>query len=130
MGDFPDVRIGTTERERALEDLAQHFSAGRLSVTEFDERSARIAAANTRSEVARVFADLPHLGASTQAVVPKKQAGSWDWYAGAIAATPIVAIVLYFTLHSWLVFLLILIVPAAIEAYKRLPRRNSTRGLR
>ncbi|WP_425301316.1 DUF1707 SHOCT-like domain-containing protein [Nocardia wallacei] len=59
MADYPDIRIGTAEREKAMEQLSQHFAAGRLSVAEFDERSGVIAAAVTRGDLAQVFADLP-----------------------------------------------------------------------
>ncbi|MBM4487214.1 DUF1707 domain-containing protein, partial [Rhodococcus hoagii] len=48
MSDVPEIRIGTAEREQALAALSQHFSDGRLTVVEFDERSGRIAAATTR----------------------------------------------------------------------------------
>ncbi|MGY4098705.1 DUF1707 domain-containing protein [Nocardia sp. R16R-3T] len=52
-------RITVTERERALEQLSQHLGAGRLSLTEFDERSAIAAAATTKGQLAELFADLP-----------------------------------------------------------------------
>jgi hypothetical protein len=127
MAEYPDVRIGTAEREHASNDLARHFSAGRLSVAEFDERSGQVAAATTRGDLAAVFADLPPLvpeGASPQ---PRKR-GGWDWRAGTVALTPFLAVVLFLTLHSWLFFLLIPAVPAVLEAGRRaLPtdrRRN------
>lgn len=59
MADVPDIRIGTAEREQALDLLSEHFAAGRLTVTEFDERSGIVSAATTRSELVPVFADLP-----------------------------------------------------------------------
>ena len=40
MSEPPEIRIGTVDREKALEALSQHFSEGRLTVPEFDERSA------------------------------------------------------------------------------------------
>jgi hypothetical protein len=121
MGEFGDVRIGTAERERALDDLTRHFSAGRLSMAEFDERSGHVAAATTRGELARIFADLPRLTPQASPPQAKRQGGSWDWRAATIAITPIVAVVLFFTLHSWLFFLLIPAVPAVLEAGKRIP---------
>ncbi|MFC9435279.1 DUF1707 domain-containing protein [Nocardia sp. NPDC057030] len=54
-----DVRITTDERERALRELATHMAAGRLSVVEFDERSAAAAEVTTKTELAELFADLP-----------------------------------------------------------------------
>jgi hypothetical protein len=119
MAEFPDVRVGTTEREQASADLARHFSAGRLSVAEFDERSAKVAAATTRGELTAVFADLPPL--VPEGAPPPHPGGgrSWDWRVAAIAATPIIAVVLFFTLHSWLFFLLIPAVPAVLQAGRR-----------
>ncbi|GHF78622.1 hypothetical protein FHX82_004458 [Amycolatopsis bartoniae] len=55
----PDLRIGDSERESALSALGEHLSAGRLDVDEYGDRSARVAAARTRGELAEVFADLP-----------------------------------------------------------------------
>ncbi|MEV5839568.1 DUF1707 domain-containing protein [Nocardia sp. NPDC052112] len=52
-------RITVTERERALEQLSHHLGTGRLSLTEFDERSAIAAAATTKGQLAELFADLP-----------------------------------------------------------------------
>ena len=57
--DQPEVRIGTTERERAHNALSEHFSAGRLDINEFEERSGLTAAARTSSDLARLFSDLP-----------------------------------------------------------------------
>jgi len=57
--DQPEVRIGTTERERAHNALSEHFSAGRLGINEFEERSGLTAAARTSSDLARLFSDLP-----------------------------------------------------------------------
>jgi hypothetical protein len=54
-----NVRIGTSEREEAVRALAEHMTAGRLDVTEYDQRCAIAAAAKTRAELAVVFEDLP-----------------------------------------------------------------------
>ncbi|MFC5290442.1 DUF1707 domain-containing protein [Actinokineospora guangxiensis] len=53
------VRIGDTERETALRALGEHMGAGRLTVDEYGERSARVATAKTRGDLADLFADLP-----------------------------------------------------------------------
>lgn len=118
MAEFPDVRIGTAEREHALSDLSRHFSAGRLSVAEFDERSGQIAAATTRGHLSEVFSDLPPLVPEGAAPQPRRR-GSWDWRAGTIALTPVLSIVLLVTLHNWLYLLLIPAVPAILEAGRR-----------
>jgi hypothetical protein len=41
--------------------LGVHFADGRLSVTEYDDRARRVAAATTRGELDAVFTDLPVL---------------------------------------------------------------------
>jgi hypothetical protein len=53
------MRIGDTEREQALAALGEHMSAGRLNIDEYGERSAKVTAARTRSELVDVFTDLP-----------------------------------------------------------------------
>lgn len=56
-----DIRIGDREREHAIEQLGRHVGDGRLDLAEFGERSGRVTAARTRSELATVLADLPRL---------------------------------------------------------------------
>ena len=33
-----DYRIGDAERQKAMDDLGKHFTAGRLDITEYDNR--------------------------------------------------------------------------------------------
>ncbi|GAA0526540.1 hypothetical protein GCM10011581_13080 [Saccharopolyspora subtropica] len=54
-----DLRVGDPERERAMQLLGEHFTAGRLDVQEYDERCQRAAAARIRSELDALFRDLP-----------------------------------------------------------------------
>ena len=54
-----DVRVGTVEREQAVQLLAEHLSAGRLELAEFEERVASAYAARTNSDLAALFRDLP-----------------------------------------------------------------------
>lgn len=61
MADHPGLRIGTTEREQAVELLTRHLGEGRLTVAEFDDRCTRVASACTGSELATLFADLPEV---------------------------------------------------------------------
>ncbi|RVW05214.1 DUF1707 SHOCT-like domain-containing protein [Rhodococcus xishaensis] len=116
MADVPDIRIGTAERERALEALTQHFSDGRLTVAEFDERSGQIAAAMMRSQLDKVFTDLPALGSTpVLGSTPGTGASSEtvegrSWRSTVMAVLPFVALALFFLVpidHSWLFFLLI-----------------------
>ena len=54
-----DVRIGTTEREEAVRLLSDHLSAGRLELSEFEERVGAAYAARTAGQLAALFRDLP-----------------------------------------------------------------------
>lgn len=73
----PGLRVGDDDRERALSALGEHMSAGRIDIDEYGERSAKVAAARTRGELAEVFADLPAphpvFGAATPAAEPRAQ---------------------------------------------------------
>jgi hypothetical protein len=53
------MRIGTTDRDRAMSALGRHFSDGRLDLDELEERSGLAATARTTAELARLFSDLP-----------------------------------------------------------------------
>ncbi|WP_083665996.1 DUF1707 domain-containing protein [Saccharomonospora sp. CUA-673] len=57
--DPEQLRIGTAEREEATQVLSEHFSAGRLTIAEYDERVGALVAAQTRAEVRTQFEDLP-----------------------------------------------------------------------
>lgn len=116
MSDLPDIRIGTAEREQALDLLSEHFAAGRLTVVEFDERSATVAGATTHGELDRVFADLPTPAVAAQATprpTSTKPDGDHNWRRIVMSVIPLVALVLFFVVpvdNSWLFFLMI---PAA-----------------
>jgi hypothetical protein len=97
------VRIGTTEREEAQALLSRQFSEGRLNPDEFSERSAAVAAAVTRADLAPIFADLPAKPGEdgTPDIVRPR-----DWRAVVMALIPLVA--LGFTIlvpHGWLAWL-------------------------
>ncbi|GAA5080603.1 DUF1707 SHOCT-like domain-containing protein [Nocardia iowensis] len=115
MEELPEIRIGTAEREEAMRRLSDHFAAGRLSVAEFDERSAVIAAAVTRGDVAKVFTDLPEPLAKAAAAPAKSESGFLsEWPERLMAAIPILAVILFFTTGSWLWFLAIPLVGALL----------------
>ena len=57
-----ELRIGTAEREQAARLLGQHLSAGRLELSEFDERVKAAYGARTERELAALFIDLPDSG--------------------------------------------------------------------
>ncbi|MBH0777423.1 DUF1707 domain-containing protein [Nocardia sp. NEAU-351] len=130
MEELPDVRVGTVEREDALRRLSDHFAAGRLSVAEFDERSAVVAAAVTRGDLAGVFTDLPQEPAAS----PPERAGRSGVQRPErlMAVLPIIAVILFFTTGSWLWFLMIPIAGALLfrnERTARRRRRRERRGL-
>ncbi|HKS47676.1 MAG TPA: DUF1707 domain-containing protein [Amycolatopsis sp.] len=83
MNESPDVRIGDADRERALQALGEHMSAGRLDLNEYGERSAKVTAARTQRELTELFGDLPEphptFGTSwaTVAQPTAKQAVAW-----------------------------------------------------
>jgi len=54
-----EVRVSDAERESAAARLKTHFTAGRLSHDELEERLDRAYAARSRRELRAVFADLP-----------------------------------------------------------------------
>ncbi len=56
-----DLRIGDAEREAAVQALGEHFVAGRLDVTEHEERIGQAYAAKMRSDLNSLFQDLPQL---------------------------------------------------------------------
>ena len=65
-----DYRIGDAERQEAMDALGKHFTAGRLDVTEYDNRLASITNAVMQSDLAPVFADLPPLVSPSPIPVP------------------------------------------------------------
>jgi hypothetical protein len=137
-----DERIGDAERERAQQALGVHFTAGRLTTDEFGDRSAEIAVARTRGELAKLFTDLPQPGfeeppappatatrASTLAGTdPRELRGrsrrgrrnvepmGGRLGAAVVAASPLIALGLFLLIHIWWVFLLIPLASAIVYA--------------
>ncbi|MET0135751.1 MAG: DUF1707 domain-containing protein [Kibdelosporangium sp.] len=58
-GEPGDLRVGSAERETAARALVHHLAAGRLSLTEFEQRSRTAAEARTRTDLSVLFHDLP-----------------------------------------------------------------------
>jgi hypothetical protein len=61
MGDGSNLRASDEDRERAVQEIKQHFAAGRLTEDELDGRVRAAYAAQTEVELARVRQDLPRL---------------------------------------------------------------------
>lgn len=53
------LRIGDAERDQAVSMLSDHFVAGRLTQTEFEERSEQATRARYVDDLAPLFDDLP-----------------------------------------------------------------------
>lgn len=54
-----ELRVGTVDREAAVEILGAHLGEGRLSVTEYEERVSAALEARTRGDLRPLFRDLP-----------------------------------------------------------------------
>ncbi|MEU7632250.1 DUF1707 domain-containing protein [Nocardia sp. NPDC049190] len=97
------------DRERALRELTQHLGAGRLGLTEFDELSAAVAAATSKSQLAELFADLPGSTPPPPVVQPTNPLPRMAVLAGAAV---VFAVVLTVSTGNWLWLLVILAAPA------------------
>jgi hypothetical protein len=104
-------RVGTAERDAAIVLLDEHWQAGRLDPGEHEQRVARVKAAVTQADLDDLFIDLPETGPaqeSTGAVAPGSARGFLDGKRETIMAlTPFAALVLFFTMHHWIWFLVI-----------------------
>jgi hypothetical protein len=112
------VRIGSAERDAALDSLGAHLRAGRLDPEEYSDRVAAVATARYTSDLMPLFADLPadpagpspaaapvSLAKPGRPVLPRSRL---------MALVPLVALVLFFVFGfaggwswSWLFFLLV-----------------------
>jgi hypothetical protein len=137
------LRIGTAERKAAAAALNAHLEAGRLGVEEYADRSAVAANAVTADELSALFTDLPEPhpalpgtapAVRPQAVVQQRRFGS-SWGTRIAAASPILALILFFVLNTagvpmaWLAFLLIPLVGALGFSKERQDERDERRGL-
>lgn len=68
------MRVGTAERQAAMDALGDHFAQGRLDPEEFGERSATAYAARTVGELEDLFRDLPPDPTRSSDAVPAQPA--------------------------------------------------------
>jgi Domain of unknown function (DUF1707) len=134
-GEQPPIRIGNDERAAAMAALDEHLAQGRLNVEEYGERSAAAANAVLASELTALFTDLPAphptlpgaaaLPAPTPAdgmpAVPHPERPSErpgavleKWGPRLVAASPIIALLLFLVTRQWWVFLLIPLAGALV----------------
>ncbi|WP_330179430.1 DUF1707 domain-containing protein [Nocardia sp. NBC_01503] len=116
MSESPYGRVSENERERALRELSEHFSIGRLTAPEFDERSTAVWAAVSRRQLAETFADLP----ASPTVVPGAEIGPIPARVVRVVAAAIFAIVLWLTLGNTAWLLLLAAIPLALLVRTRL----------
>jgi Domain of unknown function (DUF1707) len=64
MPDAPDLRVSDEQRERAAQDIREHYAAGRLTDDELSERVQAAYSARTEQELRAALADLPKLPAT------------------------------------------------------------------
>jgi len=64
MGSEAELRASDAERERTVTQLRDHFSAGRISEQELDERCDAAYAARTVGQLSELLSDLPPLPAA------------------------------------------------------------------
>ncbi len=55
------LRVGDSERDEVAAQLSEHFAAGRLTISEFNERTEQALSSRTRGELDLVLNDLPVL---------------------------------------------------------------------
>ncbi|WP_067669556.1 DUF1707 SHOCT-like domain-containing protein [Nocardia miyunensis] len=78
-----DITSGTraddAERQQVADLLARHLGAGRIDLTEYDQRVARVWACATREDLQLVLSDLPNLAAERPAVSVRRGARIPIW---------------------------------------------------
>lgn len=62
----PHIRASDADRARVADALQRHTAAGRLTLDEFDQRSAAAYAAHTIGDLDAITADLPPLAEQTE----------------------------------------------------------------
>ena len=64
MADTDDLRVSDEQRDRAAQEIREHYAAGRLTDDELSERVQSAYTARTEQELRKLLADLPRLPAS------------------------------------------------------------------
>jgi hypothetical protein len=61
-----ELRVSDEQRERAAQELREHFAAGRITEDELSDRVQTVYSARTEQELQTLLADLPKLPATRQ----------------------------------------------------------------
>ncbi|WP_328391738.1 DUF1707 SHOCT-like domain-containing protein [Nocardia sp. NBC_00416] len=125
MSELPGARITVAERDRALRELAEHLGSGRLTLNEFEERTAAVTAARTTPELAALFADLPAPPAPSAPPDSTDPAVGFALLAGGSA---VFALILALVFGGWLWLLLLVIVLVSAPLLPAVLRRNRVPG--
>ncbi|MFE2961041.1 DUF1707 SHOCT-like domain-containing protein [Nocardia tengchongensis] len=76
MNESPHIRVSAADRERAMTELAHHFSTGRISLAEFDARSIQVLHAENHDQLADLFTDLP----APPGQPPEDRSADWPFH--------------------------------------------------
>lgn len=102
------VRIGDAERDEAVAALGDHYAAGRLTREEFDERADQAMVARFRSDLDRLFGDLPtpqRAVVTSHAGRPTPRGTAWPALLFTTPALLLVAVVAAVVLNApWIVW--------------------------
>jgi hypothetical protein len=64
VADADDLRVSDEQRDRAAQEIREHYAAGRLTDDELSDRVQAAYTARTEQELRRLLSDLPKLPAS------------------------------------------------------------------
>lgn len=133
-GPFPTApyRASDDDRARAINMLARHFAAGRITMSEYDDRVSEAASAVRICDLNIPFQDLPPLGEDElePLVGPQRNAGDVtpvalppaslgrNYRAGIMMLSIIVAMVLTNALHEDMMMLLVPVVAVLLYVIK------------
>jgi Domain of unknown function (DUF1707) len=71
------TRVGTAERDKAVELLGEHWHDGRLDPAEHERRVTKARAAVTQADLDVLFADLPRTGPPQESTTAVAASGVW-----------------------------------------------------
>jgi uncharacterized membrane protein len=111
------LRLSDSDRQQALDVLAEHFAQGRLTRDELDERSDAVWSAKTQGDLSPLFADLPVRAPSTP---PRPRAsGRPGWYAVRGALVPVLVVLVVLTVLTHLPFVLLAVALGLVVGHRR-----------